>query len=577
MQLILNEEIKSKMIKTTLSKNLVDVLIGSECHHRIEITESGDMEFYRVDSRDAIYIELEDDDFLEKSPLKGAKIRMTIGDILRKFNLTEDQRNQLENLRRDPTKAGTIGYPNAYTHNGQTCVDVIHIQWKSVRPQYFKHSPKTKSQLEFDPTTTVHISEIPVEQYEENKEYYDKQVEKGAFTIEIKWIEDLWEAVALGTDGENILYGKRKSFQMRKYDQPGNVIDMEYGGFLFGTVDGVRISLQQILHNFENMFDIVMYQILREVNKIKGRIFVFNKGGLTGGSNVKKILYDATNDGFIEVDGSADGNMSGEKFDLNQLVQEKDWGLSNSFQTLLALKADIKNMIDQLTGLNEYRDGDIPASATSSNAQQAIAGSKTITEPLVYGFQQYCEKTLMKICETSKITWAFYKTEKARQILGDTRHSFLVEVQKILGYSDYGVHLEDSGKFMEAKQRVMQHAEASLNAKELRLQDVFKIDMAETIAEAEAVLNTSWEAIQKIAKEQQQAEIQARKEEQERALAAAKEAAKEDREDRQAHDLQKIDVKAKADLLVKTGDAKNKLLLDQNKADNEEFSAKNMK
>ncbi len=163
-----------------------------------------------------------------------------------------------------------------------------------------------KKQLELDPSSEYYTIQMDAAEYENNREYYDKLVEKGKLLgIETKWAEDIREAVRIG--GVISLDLGRKKFQPRRVDNPNRVVDMSYVGYLFNTVDGIRISLQQIVENFDSAFDICMYQILKELNIAKGKVIGYNRAALPQKRTMKEIIYDAVNDGFIDFDTSADG------------------------------------------------------------------------------------------------------------------------------------------------------------------------------------------------------------------------------------------------------------------------------
>jgi hypothetical protein len=325
----------------------------------------------------------------------------------------------------------------------------------------------------------------------------------------------------------------------------------------------MRISLQQIVENFDAAFDVVMYQILKELNTAKGKVLGLNRAGLPQGRTTKEIMYDVLNDGFIDFDSSADGNESGRDMRLEDLINVYDLGVSSSFQQLIMLKNDIRQTLDLITGINDNRQGDIAASSTAANAQMAVTASKNMTTPLFYGMTKFTERVCMKICEYSKLSYAFYKVEKGKQILGDSQQKFL-EVEKEIGYQDYGVSIQDGGRFMEAKARLMQFAEASLNAKEIRMEDMLAIDAAESFAQANATLKNARKQIQQVAVDQQERQLQAQQQMQAQQLEMQAQMAQADREDRQQNEKDNIILQGKVDLELQRNGAMDKLTVDTN-------------
>jgi len=576
MQIILNEQIPSLDLKQKFSNDLLNCSIASMIYGKVERDEEGETRYISIDPRDAIYEEIDGDTFLEKSPIMGCRQWMSIHDVMRRYNFDTKQLEMLKDIANNPQS-----YANAsnnrirYSPNGGLVVEVIHIEWKSVTASYFKKMPKTVTQLAFDPSEKFIYTEIDAKSYEDNKEWHDAQVQKGKYEIEVRYAEDLWEATRIGGMEKLDVNMRRSYFIMRSVDEPGKVLSSSYTGFLCGTVDGKRISLMNEMENWSNIFDIVMYQILKDINKHKGTILGFNTAALGAKNTVKKINYDIVNDGFVTYDTSASGNFHGRDVSLNNILQTHDLGLSSSFGALVQFKNDILTMMDRMTGINNDREGQIQASSTATNTNSAIQASRTMTEPFFYGVYLYINKTLTKIVESTKITWAFYKLEKGEQILGVSKFKFL-KVSQEIGYKDYGVHLEDSGKYAEVKQFMREQLNASLNAKEIRPEDALAFVWSDIASEQRAILKEGWAKIKELEGQSQQANNQNAMAIEEKRLATQVQIADADREDRQAFRLVEIDAQATADIRVNNNSASNKVIENDHKFSNENLNNENI-
>lgn len=560
MQIILNEQIPSLDLKQKFSNDLLNCSITSMIFGKIERDEEGETQYISIDPRDAIYEEIKGDTYLEKSPIMGCRQWMSVHEVLRRFRLTPEQVKKLKDISNNPqgyiSQAG-----NVIRHSpvGGLVVEVIHIEWKSVRPIYFKKVLKTATQLAFDPSEKYIYTEMDTESYEKNVDWHKQQVEKGKYEIEVRYTEDLWEATRIGGLKELDTNMRRAQFQMRSVDDPTKILSGSYTGYLCGTVDGRRISLMNEMENWSNIFDIVMYQILKDINKAKGTVLGFNTAALGAKKSVKEINYDIVNDGFVTYDTSASGNVHGRDVSLNNILQTYDLGLSSSFGALVQFKNDILLMMDRMTGINNDREGQIQASATATNTNSAIQASRTITEPFFYGVYLYINKTLTKIVESTKVTWAFYKLEKGEQILGVSKFKYL-KVSQEIGFKDYGVHLQDGGKYAEIKQFMQGMMEASLNAKEMRPEDALKFLLAESFADQKAVLEESWAKIKELEGQNQQAQMQSAEQMKAQELQTQVQIADADREDRQAFRLVEINAQADADIRVQAASAGNKII-----------------
>jgi hypothetical protein len=571
MQTIIDAQIKELGMRQKFSDNFRDVTIVASCFGQIVVDpNTGDVDYETFDERDAIYEEVERDMFLDKSPIMGRKKRMPIHKVLSRYSLNTEQRNKLDEIKGDSDKyANNSDYKNRYSYvDGDFCVDVVHIEWVSVTPVVVKKSPATQTQLALNPDKKFFEIEIDPKSYEKNKKKHDKAVERGLYEIEVLYKEDLYEATRIGHDID--IEGRKKPFTMRSEDAPGNIFGKSYTGMLFNMVDGDRVSLQETIENFSNVFNITVYQILKELNRAKGKAIVYDRAGLPKKTTIKKVLYQLANDSFIDWDSSAAGNTSGRNLDISQMIKELDLGLSSSFPQLIALKQDIQNTIDRLSGINENREGIIAASSTATNAQSSIQASRTMTKHMDYATGLFIEKVLTKIAETTKVSWGLFKAEKGEIILGAEKFKFMRATSDI-AYSDYAVYLDDGGRFLEVKQQMRLYMEASLNAKEIRPQDVLELELSESLSEAKSILKNSYEVLEKARQEEQGRALEAQSQNAQAQMQGQQQLAQEDREDRQLHDIDKIDKQADADIRVGRAQDSGKSILEDQKSEQKEF------
>ena len=117
--------------------------------------------------------------------------------------------------------------------------------------------------------------------------------------------------------------------------------------------------------------------------------------------------------------------------------------------------------------------------------------------------------------------------------------------------------------------------EASLNAKEITQADALKFMLAETFAEKKAILEDAEAKVKEILQGQQQAQLQAQQQMQQAQLQQQLELRKAEIEDAQAHDLEKINVQADADIRVKRSEMSDQVILNQQKFDNENLNNQN--
>lgn len=564
MQIILNQKVDKMNLIYEFGEQFVDLAVVNLPYCKIELDEYGKTRFHRIDPRDAIFEEVDGDYFIEKSPLKGARQRMPIHEVLSRCDFTDAERSQLNDIRSNfSSKYSASKFIR--NNNGEILVDVIHVEWKASKPRYYKIVKKTKNQLEWDSTEDTVTIELDPKKYEENKEYFDKEVAAGKFIIETRWEEDLWEATRIGGVIDKNM--RRKPNQMRSVDAPSKVMDSSYLGLNFGKIDGVSITIQESLENFDNVFDIIMYQILKELNKFKGKVMLYDRAALPKDSTMKEVAFRMVNDSFVDVDSTANGNFAGRNLDNFQLFKDIDLGLSQSVQQLMLLKDQILATMDRITGINDVREGAIQASATVTNSQQSIENSRTQTASLYYAFERYIEKVLIRICESAKIEYAFYNKEEGEQILGADKFTFL-QVTEDIAFRDYGVRIQSGGKYIDLKQKMSGLLQFSLQAGQIQPIDMLKFELAETFVEAQRVFEEAYMRSQEVAMKQQQEELQARAQMNEQQMQTQIQIAQENREDAQSHDINKIQAETEKEIMVDDNKSKNKMFVDQQNAEN---------
>jgi hypothetical protein len=559
MQIILDNQVKDLDLKKKIADAFLNLVITNHCFMQVERDHTGDIQVHNIDPRQAIYEAIEGDDYLEKSPIYGCVRVLPVHEILLRYNLTQEQRNTLSAAAANPSiYIGINGLSRGHMRmeNGGLVCDVMHIEWKSVTPEYWKVVKKSNNQSMFDGNGESDVMELEMDpiKYENNKDIHDANVKKGDYEVATKYKEDEYEATRIG--GLIDLNMRRTLFQKRSVDKPAFILSSSYYGYVHGRVDGVTVSLQQIIENFDNMFDICMYQILKELAKAKGKVLTYDRAGLPINRTLREVMYQAQNDQFLDYDSSAAGNTYNRPFDPANAFKELDLGLSQSFQYLLTMKQDIMNTLSSLTGINEGREGNTAASSTATNAQTDIANSRTITEALFYGMSGFVSRVMKGVVDSSAISWAFYKLEKGEHILGAGKFKFL-QLTRDIGYRDYGVHIEDGGRYMEIRQDIKRMMEFSLNAKEIRPMDALNVLLAETVSQMKSKLENSWVEMQKVIQQQNEANNQATAQQQQMALQTQVQIAQETREDAQQATKDDIVLKGEVQKDVDNNKAKN--------------------
>lgn len=570
-----NEIVMSRIVEACVEEmDLVRVF--GECFRDATITsragsqimvdeESGDVWLESIDPRDRICFEYDRDPLMKKGFLFGRRRIMTIEEVLTKYPLNEVQRAKLEAARDNPeVTLQDQESKNRFTmKNGHFCVEVIHIEWAGVKPKYTKISPKTKSQLEFTDPNNKAI-ELPIHgpSYEEKEADYKKRGDE----VKVEWERQIYEATRIGTDID--IFMRPKPLLARDNDSGKPFFSYTY--VTTNLVDGDAVSVQEVVENFSNIHNVVMYQALKEINKIKGKVLAYDRSGLPKGSTVKEVLYKMLNDSFIDYNSAGQGNMGGRDLPIERVLREIDLGLSNSFRELINFKNDNLMMMDRVTGINENREGQIAASSTASNAMSSIEASRTITEGLFFYMNEYVEQVLTKLTETAKVVWGLHKPDKLRYLLGDKDFQFLMGNDQSLADDSYRCYLTNGRREEMIRRKLEVYAESYANKGEIPLHDLISFQMADSLAAAKNAVEAGWNRVQQMRMMEQNKQLMAQQEQGSMQSEAMMQMAKEDREDKQAAKKEEIVLKGKMDIEKEMVKQKGQMFLDQNKFDNEQ-------
>lgn len=548
MSYVLKHFLKKKNLKKDLARNFMDLEQVAECHGRVSIKRNLSVEYETIMPEDAIFVESYADDNCSTSPIRGHRKWMFIHDILNEYELTKEERDMLDNMRGEASELTNQTYNGRRLYRmigDDLAIEVIRVEWFSSRPDHTKVYPNGKR------------VDISPEYIEKNRSKVKNDQKNGKYKIETAYKKEIWEATQIG----HKIYKdcQRLPNQMRSVDAPHDP-QSTYISHLFNTIDGTRVSLQEMMENIDFLFDVTMYQINREIGKAKGKVVAYDEAYLPRGKKMKDVMHHLADDGLYIYNSAQEGNQIQRDVVVSGQIKEIDLGLSNNIQHLIALKLDLQDMADRLSGIPQDREGQISASSTVTNAQSNIVASRTITEPMFFAMEGFAQEVMGKILESVKVAVGIMGSKELDLIIGDDGVSFF-KATKDLANDDYAAYIVDGRQEQLIREALDQMAQVSVNAKELRIQDWLKTRLAETLVEAEEALIKGWNEME--AARQRSDEL--RSQSQTEKIEAQKQMAIEDREDRQAHEiiLKQMDIGGKG--MVQTAKDEAQLMREQSK------------
>jgi len=556
MQYLVNDFVRmNKDFIYSLSSCYRDGVITAETHGRVCLDKNNVPRFQEIDPRDRIFKENDRDHFAHTSPYQGHKRRMFLTQIIEEFKLTPKEVDLLmaEGANED------IYYFDSYervtneaSNGGDRAYWVYYLQWKSFDPIYTKIVPSKNPELNNEPT----YIDIYPERFVKEQDKIMKDVAAGEYSVETSFKEVIWEGVRLSRS----LYrncGPKKNI-IGSYNSPFGT-KFEYVTYLSNTINGIRVSIKELMCDVEEQYNIVRYMINRELAKMKGMSLSYDRAFLPKGETTNTVLHKIINDGIIDYNSGEDGNVSGETKDPKDAIKAIDLGVSSSLQALIMLGQNLEATAEMITGISNQRIGDIKASETATNANSAINNSKTMTEPFNIGFDTFVTEVINLVMEQSKIA-VLINPEWGERIVGKEGVEF-IKVSKDITTDDFGNYLQDYRKEKQVRDRAMQLAEQAINSGAMKIEDLMEADLEETVSGAIEVLRKGSATIIQAAEQQRADEIKLEQQK----MANAVNMAKEQREDQQAHEIQKIVVQGQVDSGLIMQEAANKNIIEQNK------------
>jgi hypothetical protein len=427
------------------------------------------------------------------------------------------------------------GIPTVYLRKGEdshesgnsayiqsnSVVRITHFVWKSLR--------KIGYRTYRDPETLEILEDIVDENY--------KKDPINDINITWDWINDTWEATRAG---EELIFGVRpRPNQYKDLDNP-NKTRLPYTG-----ISKRRLSLVRKVKEIQYMFNIIMYRMELAIAEAKGKKMVMDVAQIprSEGFDMKKWLYyfDTAGIAFINSFEEGKGRFAGEKPAFNQFTQI-DLTLSNAINQYIGILDKLDSLIEDITGVTQQRQGQVSPYATTGGTERSVVQSSAITEYLFYQHNRVKRRVLTNLLEEAKLAWM---EGKKTQFIMDDATKMIVSIDgEIFNDSSYGVFVSDAQEEMRIDQFIEQNAMAMMQGGQAEMKEVVAILRSNSSAEKEAIAEMASDKAQERAQAQAQQQNEAAQQLQQQQI----EAAREDREDIQSHEIEKIEVKGAIDL-----------------------------
>lgn len=530
MQTLVDDKMINEKLQIQFYYNFVDLTIAAEVFGKNERNMDGVDTYRAVPPKQAMFEENVNDPFLERTPYMGEMRYMYFHEIMAspEFKLDPLQEQQLKDIKdmwelRD-WKEG------AYEMiDGHPAIPLYTIQWKGLEPVRVWTNKAKHSDVPYRST----ISE---EYWQKNMEqllFRDRRhfEETGEHLLDIVNREILWTAQRIG---QNIyLPAKKESYLIQRLDDNGKYkVDYDYTGMLFSTVNGFRVSVQEMIYELERIYDEIRYMMNREIRKIRGDAVQYDEAFLPKGKRLIDIIHGISEDGIIRYNSSAEGNQSGLESESDKVgIKSINLGQSQSLVILLGQAMDIERVMDRITGMSQGRMGISKPRQTATANINDIEASRSMTYDLFYFMKAYIEKVLVKLSEKTKLNYMYLGKDSRKFIMDEDQIKYLVNTQNLI-WDNYGVTITDGKKEKNILDHIASLFPAEINTGEIRVRDVARFYMQTNFAAALKTLDKAYEEIQKFKEQQSKVSQEADKQQ----TQTQYQIAKEDRDSEQQHD-----------------------------------------
>ena len=324
--------------------------------------------------------------------------------------------------------------------NNQNMVAVWHVCWKSFKKVGFVVIPDEMGEpqrLVVDEDYMVSGYEIPqIDELGNEKQ------------IIWDWIIEVWEGYRIGSD---LFVGVQPlEYQHVSIDNP-NSQKLPYIGAIYSNVNSKAKSLVSLLKPLQYLYIIIWYRLELSMARDKGKILNIDITQIPKSMNIdiNKWAHYLSSIGvnFInpyETGWDIPGRDGSNPSAFNQIAGI-DLTMANVIDQYINLMAKIEQMVSELSGVSDQREGTISKYELVNNVQTSINQSALITEPLFWVHDQVKKRTYTMLLNTAKEVYKRSGKKKLSFVLDDGTRSFL-DISDNFLFEDFDIFISDSTK-----------------------------------------------------------------------------------------------------------------------------------
>lgn len=434
-------------------------------------------------------------DYIEDGEWAVNELRMTPGEVISNFGsqLKEEDIDRIYEYNSNPTHLYNSDFTfNTDKRNEPYTVRVLHTTWKSLRKIGF----------------LTYWSDIT--QKEEMKlvnEDYKINAIQGDIDIDWQWIPEAHEVYKILND--IYVYARPVPGQNKDLDNLWHCKLPYYGATTDSLNSPVTCSMDRV-KSYQYFYDVLLYRIELLIASDKGRKVAINVKSIpkSAGIDLKKWTYFFEANNIAWLNPSEEGNRGG---DVTNMVKEIDMSTVSKINEYIQLAEYIEKKCGSAIGITPQMEAQISANEAVTNTQQNITMASHIIQPYFELHNNVKGNVLTALLETAKVAYTENPPGVLSYVLDDMSLRMFQVDQGLLESSRYGLFISNSSKAADAKRAVEGLAQSALQNSQADLADVIRVIRAESVTEAEELLEAANERKQDEAQRIERAKIQQQK------------------------------------------------------------------
>lgn len=466
-QQILNYLIQKERIPEKFNKAFKHMALSGIEVFRVDII-NGEPTLVVVNPLYFDYDKSPDLDYIQDGEWARCEYRMTPAEVVANFGskMTPTQIDRVYRFQDNWASPTLIDYNFTFDENSSAnTVTVIHVTWKSLRKIGF----------------LTYLDRNGEEQEKVVDENYRLRKSAGDIRIEWEWIPEAHEGWKILDD----IYVNCRPVPGQNKDLDNlHECHLPYYGVACDNLNSMVTAPMDRMKSYQYFYDILIYRIELLMASDKGKILAANINAIpkSAGIDVSKFMYFMEANKIAFFNPNEEGNRGGG--DVTNMVKEIDMSLASDIFKYIQMAEFIEKKCGQSIGITPAMEAQIGPNEAVSNTRQNIVSSSHILQPYFELHNNLKAHVLQALIDKAKVAYASGKPRKLNYMLDDMSYQMLTIDPDMLDNSTFGVFVSNSSKADDAKQLVVQLAQAALQNQQADLADIIKVVRAESINEA---------------------------------------------------------------------------------------------